>query len=229
MAFEETTVGDDAQVKEDTGRDLSIWRLKLHLDGHSGGANAFAFSNDRELLASASEDGTVRLWNTTTKKRIRKLKSSDPITAVVFSPDGQLVASASEDNTVRLWNPIIGEQLFNLEGHSDAVRAVAFSPDGQLLASASDDKTVRLWDSFTGENLQVLKEHSHPVDGVAFSPDGALLASASGDRTIILWTEEAEETLRMSNSYLIYYHVTSSLIKLYSLGLSCFYKFYHGT
>jgi WD40 repeat protein len=51
---------------------------ELHLDGHSGGVNDVAFSNDGELLASASEDGTVRLWNTTTKKRIRKLKIAIP-------------------------------------------------------------------------------------------------------------------------------------------------------
>jgi WD40 repeat protein len=82
---------------------------------------------------------------------------------------------------------------------------------------ASGEKTVRLWNSITGENLQELREHSHPVEGLAFSPDGALLASASGDRTIILWTEEAEEILRMLNSYLIYYNVTLLLILSWSI------------
>jgi WD40 repeat protein len=91
----------------------------------------------------------------------------------------------------------------------------------QLLASASDDQTIRPWDPITGGYLQELK-HSHPVYAVAFSPDGAFLTSALGDFAIILWTEEAEEALRMSNSYLTYYHVISSLFKLHSLGLSCF-------
>jgi hypothetical protein len=59
--------------------------------------------------------------------------------------------------------------------------------------------------------------------------DGAFLASASGDFMMILCTDEAEEALRMSNSYLTIYHITSSLIKLYPLGLSCIYQFFHGT
>ena len=153
------------------------------LEGHDGSVSAVAFSADGQLLASASYDQTVRLWNLATGEQVQKLEAhDDSVSAVAFSADGQLLASASEDRTVRLWNPATGEQVQKLEGHDDSVLAVAFSADGQLLASASEDRTVRLWNPATGEQVQKLEGQA-----VAFSADGQLLASASNDGTVRLW------------------------------------------
>lgn len=83
----------NAQV-EDT-----IWVFECYLDGHDVGVNAVAFSNDGQFVASSSEDGSVRLWNTKTKRQIIDIKNSNGIYGVAFSPDGQLLALASEDKT----------------------------------------------------------------------------------------------------------------------------------
>ncbi|KAH0559460.1 hypothetical protein GP486_004022, partial [Trichoglossum hirsutum] len=165
------------------------WSPSLQaLEGHSREVEAVIFSPDGQLLASASWDNTVVLWDPVTGASRGTLKGhSDGVTAVAFSPDGYLLASASLDNTVLLWDPVTGTSCRTLKGHSGGVTAVAFSPDGRLLASTSDDRTVMLWDPAAGTLRDTLKGHSDGINAVAFSPDGRLLASASRDKTVILW------------------------------------------
>ncbi|KAF8537845.1 putative WD-repeat protein [Trichophaea hybrida] len=165
------------------------WSPSLQtLEGDFKAVKAVAFSPDGQLIAIASKEKTVFLWDSTTGISQNTLEGhSSSVNAVAFLPDGRFLASASDDRTIRLWDPSTGASHCTLEGHSSAVWAVAFSPDGQLLASGSQDRSVRLWDPSTGASHRSLGGHSGGVRAVAFSPNGELLASASEDKTIRLW------------------------------------------
>jgi len=173
--------------------------LPITLVGHTRSITSIAYHPDGTLLATASLDGTARVWNPLTGEEILNFSDHQgELTEIVFHPNGNRIATSSYDGTVKVWNSATGKVYLTLSSHDDVVEDVAFSPDGRLLATASRDKTARIWDATSGKQLLSLAGHPSEFTGIAFSPDGKRIAGATTDGEIIIWDAyTADELLRI--------------------------------
>jgi eukaryotic-like serine/threonine-protein kinase len=181
---------------------VMLWRVATKeplapLPGSGWTVRALAFSPDGTILASASEDGKIGLWDTSTWQRRGSLDDTDGVGCLAFAPDGKTLACGNKPGIIRIFDLTETTKPAVLPGHSKEIYALAFSPDGRTLATAGEDKTVRLWHAATGEELLVIEGHLTRVNAVAFSPDGRTLASGSHDGAVTLWRALPQETIEL--------------------------------
>jgi eukaryotic-like serine/threonine-protein kinase len=154
-----------------------------------------AFSPDRQHLATASNDDTVRIWRW---DPARLDPSSQPeltlpvpprgyAQRLAFSADGAHLATGGADQLVMIWDAKSGRNSATLRAHTRDVLALAFSPDGRWLASAGEDTTIRIWNAKTFSLFCTLRGHTAMIGSLAFSPDSKHLVSGSRDRTMKIW------------------------------------------
>jgi WD40 repeat protein len=157
------------------------------LTGHMDGVHAVAFSPDGKQLATASHDGTARVWDAASGNEVKLLQGhTGAVYSVAFSPDGQRVATAGHDGLVLVWDVRSGELLSMLEGHQHAVLTVGFTPDGDVV-SGGQDTTARRWNP--SEEKEVLRVRADALAVVcsAVTADGTLLATAGKSGYVAVW------------------------------------------
>ena len=163
--------------------------LRLSWPAHQSAILALAYSEDGTRLASASSDGTAKIWDTTTDEELFTLNvwEEEGMGILALSPDGTRLAASSNDRNIRVWDMVTGGLLFSLKGHADTVSAISFRLDGDQLATASLDKTVILWDVKNGERLYVLSKLPDSATQLALSPDSKYLATSSSEGIVRVW------------------------------------------
>jgi WD40 repeat protein len=152
------------------------------------------YSPDGQNLATASKDGTIRLWDASSGRLIRVVGSNaNAVFGLAYHPSGTQIASAGQDGLVKIWDVATGTLVRSLRGSAGSVYCVAYSPDGGRLACGDGCPpwehvdhlrtrgVVRIWDEPTGAaRCLVLNGHTQNVMDVTFSPDGRHLATVSG-------------------------------------------------
>lgn len=129
--------------------------------GHTRGINDVCWNPTSPILATASDDKTVRLWDAITGEALVELRGHS---SFVFCVDQyqSMAVTGSFDETVKLWDIRSGDCISTIPAHSDPVTAVSFNRDGTVVGSSSHDGLMRLWDVATGECLKTMYAPQNP-------------------------------------------------------------------
>jgi WD40 repeat protein len=174
---------------------VQVWnvaetRKQATWSGHRGYIRDLVFSPDHTQVATASEDGTVRIWNAVDGTEVRVIGPLEyPVLGVAWSPDGALLATAEGDETrltkpgpIKLWNATDGTLRRELLSHERGATDVVFTSDGQWLLSSSLDEHVQILDASTGLARPTFEGFSRPVNALLVADATGLVIAASGGR-----------------------------------------------
>ncbi|KAK4450158.1 hypothetical protein QBC34DRAFT_76996 [Podospora aff. communis PSN243] len=175
------------------------YTLRSTMKQHLGIVAGVAFSHDSKLLASASHDHSIMVWDTATDTRRQTLRCHTGwVRYIVFSHDSKLLASCSSDHDIRLWETSTWTCRRTLIGHEAPVRCAAFSARSKRIVSGAEDEEIRLWNTESGLCLlKLLCPGQGHVLSVTFSSDSRLVLFITKDEALSIWDPKNNECHRV--------------------------------
>lgn len=170
--------------------DAETGEERLTFLAHDAWVQDVSFSPDGSLFATASGDGTVKVWDLAATLTTGEGREQLNITGetffwiVYFSPDGTRLATVNDDGVIQIWDAATGEELLRINAET---YSLAFSPDGTRLVSGSWTGMLNVYDAFSGERLSSILAHDNMVMYIMFSADGTRVASTGDDTTVKVW------------------------------------------
>lgn len=177
--------------------DMETGERVKRMKGHNGIVNACAVSRrGDQLVASASDDCTVKIWDTRCRLAMKTIQLRYQVTAICFDERAQHVITGGIDNDIKMWDLNSDKASpINMCGHQDTVTALSLSNDGSYVLSNSMDCTLRKWDvrPYAPHNrcVSLFRGHKHDFEKnllkCAWSPDDSRIACGSSDRLVNVW------------------------------------------
>jgi platelet-activating factor acetylhydrolase IB subunit alpha len=178
---------------------------KISLSGHRASVTVVVTHPIYSLIASGSEDTTIRIWDHETNQYERTLKGhTGAITGLAFDARGLLLASCSADMSAKLWDMNTFNCTKTLKGHDHTISCIKFTPSGDQVITGSRDQTIKFWEVNTGYCVKTLTAHSEWVKAISISLDGHHLASCGVDQSIIIWQISTGSVVQVSYKKLFF-------------------------
>ncbi|XP_026321589.1 U5 small nuclear ribonucleoprotein 40 kDa protein [Hyposmocoma kahamanoa] len=192
-----------------TDNTVAVWdvptgtRVKK-LKGHANFVNSVSGARrGPELLVSASDDNTIKLWDARKRNPIASFDSSYPVTSVLFNDTAEKIISGGIDNIIKVWDIRNNQIAYKIKGHTDTITGMALSYDGSYLLSNAMDSTLRIWDvrpfAPSERCVKLMSGHQHNFEKnllrCAWSPDGSKVAAGSSDRFLYIWDTTSRRVL----------------------------------
>lgn len=200
-------------------RDSKTNAVKHILKGHEDYIGCLLYSPNSKIIASGSNDQTIRLWDVKTGKHIRTLTGHQSnINFLSFSPDGNTLISISSDVTINFWDMALRELKLPLANQGvisdksfprEKIKRTFFSPDKSILVTAGESRTIHLWDTTTGKLKHTFSDpeknikktgYVKEVDNILFSPDGKSIISLVSDYQIRMWDIASGKRIRFTGN-----------------------------
>ncbi|QJW93650.1 WD40 repeat domain-containing protein [Frigoriglobus tundricola] len=188
--------------------DPTTGHTRALLRGHEGDVHEISFGPDQTRIVTASDDGTLRVWDAGSGGQLRTFRAPrDAAKPLLLSPNGRFVVTRGRatEPAAYLWDLDSDRPPVPLDGATGGIHMIRFSPSGDRLVTVRrfPQTDIQLWDVGTGQRLATLAGHKNQVSHATFSPDGRRLLTTSMDRTIRVWDVSPGAAARSSDALLV--------------------------
>jgi platelet-activating factor acetylhydrolase IB subunit alpha len=181
-------VNNDSSETLTDAKQLPRPPARSSLTGHRAAITAVVTHPIYSIVASGSEDTTIRIWDSETNQYERTLKGhTGAITYLSFDSKGLFLASCSTDMSAKIWDMNTYACVKTMKGHDHTISCVHFYSNDEQLVTCSRDSTIKFWEVSSGYCTKTFTGHNDWVKTFSISLDGEYLASAGNDQVINIW------------------------------------------